>query len=155
VRIIEFEIEYPDTARILEEYLKNLSEKEIAKAKKRNPSVMVPDNLLIYERNGQLHHYKKTAIDKMVKSAGVRAGIYKVSNHDLRRSCGRLMYQAGVRIEVIAKIFGHSDTKTTISYIGLDLDDMGDALSQYAKFMNCPKKGTFERSHINSGPSGI
>ena len=146
---------HPDTARILEEYLRDYRGKEIAKAKRKNPSVKIPDNLLIYERNGQLHHYKKTAIDKMVKSAGERAEIYAVSNHDLRRSCGRLMYQAGVRIEVIAKIFGHSDTKTTIRYLGLDLDDIGDALSQYAKFMSVPKTVQNDQSQYFSGPGEI
>ncbi|MHA1286833.1 MAG: tyrosine-type recombinase/integrase [Candidatus Thorarchaeota archaeon] len=146
---------HPETAMILEEYLRDHREKEIAKAKSKDPDVRIPDNLLIYGRKGQLHHYKKTAIDKMVKSAGERAEIFEVSNHDLRRSCGRLMYQAGVKIEVIAKIFGHSDTKTTIRYLGLDLDDMGDALSQYAKFMSVPKTVQIEPSQINGGPSGI
>lgn len=147
--------QHPETPRILEEYLRNHREREIAKAKRKNPSVKIPDNLLIYELRGELHYYKKTSIDKMVKSAGERAEIYAVSNHDLRRTCGRLMYHAGVRIEVIGRIFGHTDTKTTIRYLGLDLDDMSDAFSQYAEYMKCPKKGTFGLSQINNGPSGI
>jgi integrase len=146
---------HPDTASILDEYLREHREREIAKAKRMNPDVRVPDNLLIYESHGNLHYYKKTAIDTMVKRAGSRAGIPEVSNHDLRRTCGRLMYQAEVRIEVIAKIFGHSDTKTTIRYLGLDLDDMGSALAQYAKFMSVPKTVQIESSQENGGPSGI
>lgn len=67
----------------------------------------------------------------------------------LHRTGGRLMYHAGMRIEVIGKIFWHTDTKATTRYLGLDLDDMSDSFSQYAEYMNCPKNGKFWRSQSN------
>jgi hypothetical protein len=44
------------------------------------------------------------------------------------------MYNNGVRIEKIAKLLGHSNTNTTLLYIGVDLDDMSDALKKGANF---------------------
>ena len=35
---------------------------------------------------------------------------------------------------MIAKIFGHSDKRTTIRYLGLDHDDMHLAMQQYARY---------------------
>jgi hypothetical protein len=32
------------------------------------------------------------------------------------------MYRAGVPIEIIARKFGHSDTRTTMHYLGLDFE---------------------------------
>jgi len=147
---------HPDTPAELEGYLA-LRDREIEKAKEKNPGVKIPDNLLIYEHGGRLRPYKKTSIDQFVKNAGKRIGI-EVSNHDLRRTCGRMMFRAGVPIEHIARLFGHSDTKTTLHYLGLDYDDLGDAMrlyAQYQKNLICPEKGTFEPSQYFGGPNGI
>ncbi len=146
---------HPDTASVLEEYLHLHRENEIGKARSRNPDVAIPDSLIIYEKNGMLYPYQKTALDNIVKSAGKKAGIEPISNHDLRRTCGRMMCNAGVSIENIANIIGHSDTKTTIRYLGLDFDDMGDALSQYHNYMKFPKTERNSVSQKNGGPSGI
>jgi hypothetical protein len=35
-----------------------------------------------------------------------------------------MSWRAGVLIETIASILGHSDTKTTLLYLGLDQEDM-------------------------------
>jgi integrase len=86
-------------------------------------------------------------IDNIISAVGKRAGVDKVSNHDLRRTCGRMMYRAGVPLELIAKIFGHSDTRTTIRYLGLDSDDMRLAMQQYARY----QKGTFVPEEVQIG----
>jgi integrase len=147
---------HPDTPGELEAYL-DIRDREIARAKGKNVIVKIPDNLLIYEHGGRLRPYKKTAVDSFVKNAGKRIGV-EVSNHDLRRTCGRMMFRAGVPIEHIARLFGHSDTKTTLHYLGLDYDDLGGAMrlyAQYQKNLICPEKGIFEPSQCFSGPNGI
>lgn len=48
------------------------------------------------------------------------------------------MHSAGVPIEDIARIFGHRDTKTTLRYLGLDYDDMSDAMTLYAQYQKAP-----------------
>jgi integrase len=94
-----------------------------------------------------------------ISTVGNRAGVPKVSNHDLRRTCGRMMYRAEVPLEVIAKIFGHTDTRTTIRYLGLDHNDMSAAMTNYARYQKCafvPK--TVQIDHepvIESGGTGI
>jgi len=50
-------------------------------------------------------------------------------------------------VEVIAKIFGHSDTRTTIRYLGLDHDDMRLAMEQYARY----QKGAFVPEEVQIG----
>ena len=57
----------------------------------------------------------------------------------------------------MAKILGHSDTRTTLHYLGLDYEDMSSAFSRYAeyqKMVKCPEKGTFSKSQSFSGPNG-
>jgi len=147
---------HPETARILEEYLE-LRNGEIAKARRKNPGVQVPQNLLIYERGGKLHAYQKSSIENFENKMGKRLGFH-FSNHDLRRTCGRMMYRSGVSIELIARKFGHTDTRTTMKYLGLDFEDLSAAEDLYAKYqasLICPKKGTFEVSQEISGQGGI
>jgi integrase len=147
---------HPDTASELEAYLA-LRDREIEKTKSKNKRVEIPNNLLIYELGGRLYPYKKSAVDDFLKKLGKRVGI-EFSNHDLRRTRGRMMYRAGVRIETIARIFGHSDTRTTIKYLGLDHEDMKPAMSAYAEYQRnilCPKSGTFALSQEIGGPNGI
>lgn len=147
---------HPETARILDEYL-SIRDKEIERARKKNPAVKIPENLLIYERGGKLNAYQKTAVDNFLKNLGERLG-FEFSNHDLRRTCGRMMYRAGVHLEEIARIFGHSDTRTTAHYIGLDFEDMNAAMARYAQYQNfliVPRMVQNEVSQIKSGQSGI
>lgn len=110
-------------------------QRTIDKAREKNPNVQVPDALFIYERGGELYPFKKTAIDQFLEDLGERVG-FRFTNHDLRRTCGRMMYRAGVKLEEIAKIFGHADTRTTIRYLGLDFKDMSDAMKVYAQYQN-------------------
>ena len=47
-----------------------------------------------------------------------------VSNHVLRRSGARMMIYAGAGIVDVSTMLGHADTRTTMLYIGLTLDDL-------------------------------
>lgn len=148
---------HPDTAAVLEEYNRMVRQPAINKARAKNPKCQIPDELFIYERAGKLEPYKKTAIDQFLEGLGERVG-FNFTNHDLRRTCGRMMYRSGVRLEQIAKIFGHADTRTTIKYLGLDFEDMSDAMSQYAQYQKTPielKTVQNEESQMESGQSGI
>ena len=147
---------HPNTLASLEEYLE-IRDKEIAKARKKNPGVQIPPNLLIYEANGKLNAYKRSAIENIQNRLGERLGFH-FSNHDLRRTCGRMMFRAGVPIEIIARKFGHSDTRTTMHYLGLDFEDLSAAEDLYAKYqasLICPDQGTFGVSQLKNGQGGI
>ncbi len=57
------------------------------------------------------------------RDARERAGMPWVTFHDLRRSCAVLMLQAGVPMNVIAKLLGHSSTRVTEErYAHIQLD---------------------------------
>ncbi len=123
---------HPSTLSELNNY-HMIREAEIAKARAKNPAVTVPDNLLIYERKGQLHAYKRTAVDKMLARVSAKTGI-EFTNHDLRRTFGRTAWLAGVPLETINDMLGHEDTKTTVLYLGLNMDDQADAMKKIAEF---------------------
>lgn len=142
-----------DTAAELEHYFR-IRDHEIAKARTKNPAVPVPDSLLIYERAGQLHAYKRSFVDKLIARVAVRIGT-KFTNHTLRRTFGRLLWLAGVPLETIKEILGHEDTKTTILYLGLNMDDKSDAMNKLADFMDAQKKANSGGASKKSGQSGI
>jgi hypothetical protein len=99
----------------------------------------------------------KNVPEEVLEDPGERVGLY-FTNHDLRRTCGRMMYRAGVRLEEISRIFGHADTRTTILYLGLNFDDMSDAMRTYAQYQKMslePKMVQNELSQSLSGQSGI
>jgi site-specific recombinase XerC len=60
-------------------------------------------------------------IFSIVRKYGQMIGITDLDPHDLRRSYGRLMYEATHDIVLVKDYLGHSDTKTTLKYIGYDL----------------------------------
>jgi hypothetical protein len=68
------------------------------------------------------------------------------------------MYRAGVPIEIIARKFGHSDTRTTMRYLGLDFEDLSAAEDLYAKYqasLYFPKMEKNSVSQEISGQGGI
>lgn len=92
-----------------------------------------PDNLLVYLRGKKLRKYeeiKGRAINDRIQQLSERIG-FDFSSHTLRRTFGRELYRSGVDIVVIATIYGHASTTQTIKYLGLDLDDMNDAMSRF------------------------
>jgi integrase/recombinase XerD len=147
---------HPDTPGILEEWLATRDE-VIEQSQKRNPAIEVPPYLFIHEVNGKMMRYQKSMVEKHFDKLGLVIGKH-FSNHDLRRTCGRMMHRSGVPTERIMKIFGHSDPRTTVHYLGLDLDDMSEAMTTYAQYQRnliVPKMEHFEKSQMRSGQGGI
>ena len=71
---------------------------------------------------------------------------------------GRRMYRAGVKVEEIGSILGHSDNKTTLGYLGLEHDDLSDAMETYYQYDQravVPKMVQFDESQMKSGQGGI
>jgi len=59
------------------------------------------------------------------------AGLPHVTFHDLRRSCGTMMVQAGVDLYVVSKVLGHSSSAVTEKhYAHLKIDRMRDGLER-------------------------
>jgi site-specific recombinase XerD len=126
---------HQETERILQQWLQERS-RLVEYARERDPNVEVPEQLIIYwNRKWKLGTYTKTGMLRILKALVKRARINPLcAYHSLRRTFGRTMYINGVGIESIAKLLGHSDTQTTLLYIGINIDDMSDALKKGAKF---------------------
>lgn len=148
---------HPNTIGELNKYML-IREAEVSRARAKNPTVAVPDDLLVYEWKGELHPYQRTAIDKMVARVAARVE-FKFTNHTLRRTYGRMLWLAGVQLETIAEILGHADTKTTILYLGLNMDDQASAMNKLAEFQEKNRSpqsyGKSGRARQKSGQSGI
>jgi len=141
---------HPNTEAELEEYLR-LRNKEIKIAR---DDATIPDELIIYERKGKLHPYQRTALDNRLKAVSERTGI-RFSNHTLRRTFGRTCWLAGIPLETIKELLGHESTKTTVLYLGLNMDDKESAMSKLFEYQTSNKRAICLVSRQKSGQSGI
>ena len=88
------------------------------------------------ERPGLLG-LRRSALDKELKRIGARVPM-NLQFHALRRTGGRLFVQAGTQIgkgalEVLNElrgIYGHEDLRTTMRYIGWELENAGTTMAQ-------------------------
>lgn len=133
-------------------------EEAVSRARTKNPSVVPSDSLLVYECGGEVKPYQKSALDNMLRETGRAIGLGPLGFHDLRRTFGKMCHQAGLPIERVAYLLGHADTKTTMTYLGLNIDDAATdmrALEAYQESVEVRKVETEGVSHQNGGPCGI
>ncbi|MCL2149284.1 MAG: tyrosine-type recombinase/integrase [Methanomassiliicoccaceae archaeon] len=132
LRTVPFHPRTHDVVRRYREYRGGLI--AAAQAVSRHPVSVPPPNMLVYRVKGDIRGYsrqaKLTGLDKIMEGLSEQAGFH-FSHHTLRRTFGRIMYRSNVPIATIAKIYGHESTDTTLRYIGVDMDDMGAAMSMY------------------------
>lgn len=62
------------------------------------------------------------SIDNLIRKVCEHAGVEVKSAHDIRRTVASEMFNSGIPVEIIRNYLGHSDIKTTFSYI---LDNNG------------------------------
>jgi len=75
---------------------------------------------------------------KLILAAGIDPRIHL---HDLRHSYATLLRQAGVAIETISELLGHSDVKTTYEfYIGSDPKAADDAANSIGSIIGLSQK---------------
>jgi integrase/recombinase XerD len=92
----------------------------------------------------------RSHMDRLVKTLGTRAGVPELSFHPMRRRYGRDLWLAGVQIETIANILGHVDTKTTIRYLGINLEDQRVARAKLRRFRSNTAMSLLRR--VPAGP---
>jgi len=97
--------------------------------------------MIVYNRNKKVGSYKDSAINNTVLRVAARAGIgRRTGNHTLRRTCARMWYRASVHVDTISSLLGHSDTKTTLKYLGLVLDDLKSGAQLFDAYFEQVKK---------------
>ena len=119
-----------DTYKVISKWI-TVREYWAERCKKRYPvHPDIPDNLIVWRKSDKLHGYSEEGygLDKSVIQPLIHKLGFTFSNHTLRRTFGRTLYRAGVPVPTIARILGHESTDVTLRYIGVDLDDMRDAL---------------------------
>ncbi len=113
-----------------------------------HPGMGIEDSgqLIIYRSKNQLKGYKRSSIDLIIKRISKRCG-FDFSAHDLRRTFGRLMYDETKNVATVSYALGHSNTETTIRYLGINFDDVQNGL---AKVTDALSSLGPQQSHINN-----
>jgi len=86
--------------------------------------------------SASLVRLRRSALDKELKRIGARVPL-NLQFHALRRTGGRLFVQAGVRagkhplqvLNELRGIYGHEDLRTTMRYIGWELEEAGETMA--------------------------
>lgn len=127
-RIVPFSYK---TGEVLDEWIQTRTDL-VRKCMERSEHTTIPDNLIVWYKAGKLHAYSEEGygLDKMVSLPLSDKLGFHFSNHTLRRTFGRELYRNGIPVATIAKILGHESTEVTLKYIGIDLDDMRNAMSR-------------------------
>jgi integrase len=95
--------------------------------------------VLSFDRRWIVVPANEESISYLVRKISARAGT-QLSNHKLRRTWGRTLWLAGVKMETILEMMGHEDIKTTIPYLGIKADDQNAAVQKLIAFrenLNC------------------
>ena len=73
--------------------------------------------------------YRKL-IKRLVKKIGLNPDSY--SGHSTRRTTAMLLYEKTKNIEFVRKALGHRSIQATISYLGIETQDIGDEIKKMA-----------------------
>lgn len=73
---------------------------------------------------------KNKAISRVFKEAGDILGL-SINTHSMRKSRGMAMYSDGVPIEKIAKVLNHSNTSSTLLYLGITQEQVLQTFDDY------------------------
>ena len=87
------------------------------------------------------HHERTADHDLRLAATRARLGV-KVSGHDLRRSFGRIAYQAGVSLVDLKYLYGHESVDMTTHYIGLDEESARRGLTAFGEAMRPHLQGS-------------
>ena len=94
-----------------------------------NPALFVQEKRL----NGEFQRLGKSGVGTTVRMWGRRAGIDNVHPHRFRRTMATRALRAGMPIEQIQVLLGHSSIETTRIYAKVNQDDVKYAHRKYVR----------------------
>lgn len=72
----------------------------------------------------------RVSVSRVFKDAGELLGL-TINTHSMRKSRGMAMYQDGVPVEKIAKVLNHSNTTSTLRYLGITQEEVLKTYDDY------------------------
>ncbi len=69
-------------------------------------------------------------ISKQFKAVGDVLGI-RFNTHSMRKTRGRVMYESGCSLALVAKVLNHSSEAETLRYIGIEQDDIDKTYTDF------------------------
>lgn len=102
---------------------------------------------LLFRGQKQGEYYSARSLQAVVENAAKVAGINKeVKPHTLRHACATHWRSAGMQLDDIRDLLGHSSTKTTETYLHSGIEDIENRLEDASKLM---RKKFITQSKIN------
>ena len=92
-----------------------------------------PDDLWLFQvhcNRAKDKPLSRTSVSRVFKAAGERLGL-TISTHSMRKSRGMALYNDGVAIEKIARVLNHSNTSSTLRYLGITNKEVLATYDQY------------------------
>lgn len=74
----------------------------------------------LFSRSDRIGHMTARAVELILKDIGASAGVENVHPHRFRRTFATDLWKAGVPVETIRILMGHSNIATTLKYIDID-----------------------------------
>lgn len=75
------------------------------------------------------------ALQRAARRSGLLEAGVRVSHHDLRRTFGRIANASGMSIISLQGMFGHASPALSAHYIGLDYDEIRNALARMGSYL--------------------
>jgi len=72
----------------------------------------------------------RVSVSRVFKDAGELLGL-TINTHSMRKSRGMAMYKDGVPVEKIAKVRNHSNTTSTLRYLGITQEEVLKTYDDY------------------------
>jgi integrase len=72
----------------------------------------------------------RVSVSRVFKDAGELLGL-TINTHSMRKSRGMAMYKDGVPVEKIAKVLNHSNTTSTLRYLGITQEEVLKTYDEY------------------------
>lgn len=77
-------------------------------------------------------HLERVRAYEILKEAGNAAGIGEIGTHTMRKTFGYHFYKKHKDVAMLQKIFNHSAPSVTLRYIGIDQDQIDEALNNFS-----------------------
>jgi integrase len=92
-----------------------------------------PDDIWLFQVHSNRAKDKpvsRVSVSRIFKDAGDMIGL-TINTHSMRKSRGMAMYKDGVPVEKIARVLNHSNTTSTLRYLGITREEVLKTYDDY------------------------